>query len=63
MAGFLYIGAGLGMIILALFRKNKQEQHLTKSEIPFTVGMIVLDIAAPIFLLTCTFSRLYIIWS
>lgn len=51
MAGFLYIGAGLGMIILALFRKNKQEQHLTKSEVPFTVGMIVLDIAAPIFLL------------
>ena len=55
MAGFLYIGAGLGMGIIALVRKagriEKTEAKLTKSELPYTIAMIVLDIAAPIFLL------------
>lgn len=55
MAGFLYIGAGVGMGIVALIRKarktEKSEARLTKSELPFTVAMILLDIAAPIFLL------------
>lgn len=55
MAGFLYIGAGLGMAILALIRKASKTQtaeaRLTKAELPFTVAMILLDIAAPIFLL------------
>ena len=55
MAGFLYIGAGLGMGIIALIRKarkaKKSEAKLTKAELPFTVAMILLDIAAPIFLL------------
>lgn len=55
MAGFLYIGAGVGMLIIALIRKlNKngnKEVKLTKSELPFTIAMILLDIMAPIFLL------------
>lgn len=55
MAGFLYIGAGLGMLIIAVARKVRHievnEACLTKSELPFTVAMILLDIAAPIFLL------------
>lgn len=55
MAGFLYIGAGVGMLIIALIRKlNKNENKevkLTKSELPFTIAMILLDIIAPIFLL------------
>ncbi|MBQ7879932.1 MAG: DMT family transporter [Clostridia bacterium] len=55
MAGFLYVGAGLGMSIIALVRKagktQTAEQRLTKSEIPYTLAMIALDIAAPIFLL------------
>lgn len=55
MAGLLYIGAGLGMGIIALIRKaiktNKSEARLTKAELPFTIAMILLDIAAPIFLL------------
>ncbi len=55
MAGFLYIGAGLGMGILALIRKwNKTprtEMPLTHRELPYTIAMIVLDIIAPIFLL------------
>ena len=55
MAGFLYIGAGIGMLVIALIKKiykqNKTEKHLTKKEIPYTIAMILLDIAAPIFLL------------
>jgi len=55
MAGFLYIGAGLGMIMIFLFRRvtNRPaaENSLTKKEYPYTVAMIVLDIAAPICLL------------
>ena len=55
MAGFLYIGAGLGMGVIALFCKVKKvertEERITKADLPYTVAMIVLDIAAPIFLL------------
>lgn len=55
MAGFLYLGAGLGMGILALVRRaNKQtrtEAGLSRAELPYTVAMILLDIAAPILLL------------
>lgn len=55
MAAFLYLGAGMGMYILKIFRSKltgiPQEQVLTKKEIPYTVGMVVLDIAAPILLM------------
>ena len=55
MAGFLYIGAGLGMGLIALLRRtkktDKKEVRLTKAELPFVIAMILLDIAAPIFLL------------
>lgn len=55
MAGFLYIGAGLGMLLIALIRKMEKsgtkESNLTKKELPYTVAMILLDIAAPICLL------------
>lgn len=55
MAGFLYVGAGIGMIFISLMRKIKKyeakELKLTKSELPYTIAMIVLDIAAPICLL------------
>ncbi len=55
MAGLLYIGAGLGMGVIALLRKLKKaertEEKITKADLPYTVAMIVLDIAAPIFLL------------
>ncbi len=54
-AGFLYLGAGVGMLIVWLFRKlNKTaitEQSLTVKDLPYTLAMIILDIAAPIFLL------------
>ena len=55
MAGFLYIGAGVGMGVIALVRRaakiNQGVERLTKSDLPYTVAMVVLDIAAPIFLL------------
>ena len=55
MAAFLYLGAGLGLFVLGLIQKAAgkadREQPLTKKELPYTVGMVVLDIAAPIFLM------------
>jgi drug/metabolite transporter (DMT)-like permease len=55
MASFLYIGAGVGAYIYGLVEKsvNKEikREPLTKKELPYTVSMVVLDIAAPIFLM------------
>lgn len=55
MAGFLYVGAGLGMGVIALIRKvrkhESREKTLTGAELPYTIAMILLDIAAPICLL------------
>ena len=55
MAGFLYIGAGLGMGAIALVRKagksERTEEKILREDLPYTVAMIVLDIAAPICLL------------
>ena len=55
MAGFLYLGAGLGMVVVASVRKiRKKDNHeltLTRKELPYTLAMILLDIAAPICLL------------
>lgn len=56
MAALLYLGAGLGMLLVSLGRRAagraERELPLTRKELPFTVGMVVLDIAAPIFLMT-----------
>ena len=55
MAGFLYLGAGTGMLGIALVRRTRgserTEAPLTRADLPYTLAMIVLDIAAPIFLL------------
>ncbi len=55
LAAFLYLGAGLGLFIVGIIQKltgkKDKEQPLTKKELPYTIGMIVLDIAAPIFLM------------
>lgn len=52
MAALLYLGAGLGMIVVNFFRgKQINEARITKKELPYTAGMVVLDIAAPIFLM------------
>ena len=54
-AGFLYLGAGAGTILIALIRRIRKtagrESKLTREELPYTVAMIVLDIAAPVCLM------------
>lgn len=56
MAGFLYLGAGLCMLMIFLirliFRKNIiKEKKLSKKDIPYILGMVLLDIAAPILMM------------
>ena len=53
MAAFMYLGAGIGIGIISLFGKKRraQTEKLTKKDLPFVIGMILLDIAAPIFLM------------
>ncbi|MBR2811176.1 MAG: DMT family transporter [Solobacterium sp.] len=53
MAALLYLGAGIGIGLLALINRKDREQSepLAKKDLPFVIGMIVLDIAAPIFLM------------
>ena len=55
MAAFLYLGAGLGLLLYGLAGKalghNAVRAPLTRKELPYTLAMIVLDIAAPILLM------------
>ena len=53
LAGLLYIGAGLGVGILYLFnfKKEQKSERLGKPDLPYTLGMIGLDIVAPILLM------------
>ena len=50
-AGLLYLGAGIGMFFMEKMSRSRREQPLTKKELPFTIAMVVLDIAAPVFLM------------
>lgn len=53
LSSFLYLGAGAGIGLMYFFMKRKTDpgEKLTGKELPYTIGMIVLDIAAPIFLM------------
>jgi drug/metabolite transporter (DMT)-like permease len=55
MAGLLYLGAGAGLFIVAFIQKivghKTKEQPLSKKDLPYTLAMIFLDIAAPVCLL------------
>lgn len=55
MAALLYLGAGLGMAAVNLLQntkgKERSEAKMTKKELPYILGMIMLDIAAPIALM------------
>ena len=54
MASSLYLGAGIGIGILYLIRNNKKKEtseKITKKDLPYIIGMVVLDILAPIFLM------------
>ena len=52
MAALLYLGAGIGIGLLSLFRRKNRTaaEHLTKKDLPYVIGMIALDIAAPVLL-------------
>lgn len=55
-AAFLYLGAGLGMFAYSLVSKAVGKatptEPLTKRELPYTIAMVVLDIIAPILLMS-----------
>lgn len=54
LASLLYFGAGIGISILWVFtpeKKEKRKNNLVKSDFPYTLWMILLDIAAPICLM------------
>ena len=54
-AGLLYLGAGIGIFgyskLKVLLGKGDDAEPLTKKELPYTIAMVVLDIAAPIMLM------------
>ena len=56
MAALLYLGAGLGLSVVGVvqqtfFVHKSVEKHLSKKELPYIFGMIILDILAPILLM------------
>ena len=52
LAAFLYLGAGFGLLLYRLFAgQTLPSNRLTRSELPYTIGMVLLDIAAPILLM------------
>lgn len=53
MASLLYFGAGIGVGVLYLFhrRGEKREDRLAGEDLPYTAGMVALDILAPVFLM------------
>lgn len=55
MAAFLYLGAGVGLLLYStitkLAGKTQKQEKLTKTELPYTIAMVVLDIIAPILLM------------
>jgi drug/metabolite transporter (DMT)-like permease len=55
LAAFLYLGAGVGMMLFGLLRSHiklpDKEDKLERKDLPYTIAMVVLDIAAPISLM------------
>lgn len=55
MAAFLYLGAGSGLFLYGLIEKftgkEIKREPLTRKELPYTIAMVVPDIAAPILLM------------
>lgn len=55
MAAWLYLGAGAGLLLVRLIRRaagvRETELPLDRGDLPYTVGMVLLDIAAPICLM------------
>lgn len=55
MAALLYLGAGIGMLFIngihQVLHKEQREAKMTRNELPYILGMIALDIAAPVLLM------------
>lgn len=57
MAAFLYLGAGAGVGIMHILRRcvrrriEPPDDRLSRKDLPYTVGMVLLDIIAPILLM------------
>jgi drug/metabolite transporter (DMT)-like permease len=54
LSAFLYLGAGLGMLLLHLFSNRTKKEKISPiepEERPFIIGMILLDILAPALLM------------
>lgn len=55
MAVLLYLGAGLGLLayqaVWGALGRNAVQEPLTRKELPYTIAMVALDIAAPILLM------------
>ena len=55
LAAFLYLGAGLGLALYALARRaacgRAAPEPLKRADLPYTVAMVALDIAAPVLMM------------
>jgi len=53
LAGLLYLGAGVGIGGLSLLRgtKRRETEKLSRADLPYVAGMVLLDIAAPVLLM------------
>lgn len=55
MAGLLYLGAGAGLLVVRIIQNQlkieNKEKRLAKEDTPYTIAMVLLDIAAPICLM------------
>ena len=53
MAALLYLGAGTGVGVMYIFHRSKDrcEEKLSRSDLPYVIGMVLLDIIAPILLM------------
>ena len=60
LASYLYLGAGIGIGLVFLVTKKKTshtDERITKKDLPFVLGMIILDMIAPILLITVTHTH------
>lgn len=54
MASYLYLGAGLGIGVVFLITRKKYDdtnEKITKRDMPYVLGMVILDIIAPVLLM------------
>ena len=60
LASYLYLGAGIGIGAVFLITKKRSShtsERITKKDLPYVLGMIVLDMIAPILLITVTHTH------